>query len=57
MFFAVTNKHINTQTYSVRSTILFKQVVAVIRKKKYFSGETIKIINELLTIFIYKEVF
>src|SRR6266540_5779587 len=53
-FFSVACRNLLAQSYTSRTVALFKQVLANLRKEKELTGGIIEIINELLTILIYK---
>ena len=53
-FFSVTSQNLLAQSYTTRTIALFKQVLAALKEKKGLTGGIFEIINELLTILIYK---
>src|SRR6266498_3416324 len=53
-FFSVMSQNLLAQNYTSRTVALFKQVLANLRKERELIGGIIKIINELLTILVYK---
>ena len=54
IFFAVVSQHLSAQSYTARTVVLFKQILAVVKEKGHISEGTVKIINELLTTLVYK---
>src|SRR6266542_2283134 len=52
-FFSVASRNLLAQSYTSRTVVLFKQVLAALREEKELSEEIIKIINELLTTLVY----
>src|SRR6266540_4106716 len=53
-FFSVASRNLLAQSYTSRTVVLFKQVLANLRKEKELTGGIIEIINELLTTLVYK---
>ena len=53
-FFSVASRNLLAQSYTSRTVVLFKQVLAALREEKELSGGIIEIINELLTTLVYK---
>src|SRR6266540_2560053 len=53
-FFSVACKNLLAQSYTSRTIALFKQVLANLKEERKLTGEIVKIINELLTILVYK---
>ncbi len=53
-FFSVASRNLLAQSYTSRTVVLFKQVLAALREEKKLSGRIIEIINELLTTLVYK---
>src|SRR6266498_2170289 len=53
-FFSVASQNLLAQSYTSRTVTLFKQVLANLREEKELTGGIIEIINELLTILVYK---
>ena len=53
-FFSVTSQNLLAQSYTSRTVALFKQVLVALKKEKEITGGVIEIINELLTILVYK---
>src|SRR6266545_1949248 len=53
-FFSVACRNLLAQSYTSRTVILFKQVLANLREERELTGGIIEIINELLTILVYK---
>ena len=53
-FFSVVSRNLLAQSYTSRTVVLFKQVLAALREEKKLSGRIIEIINELLTTLVYK---
>src|SRR6266496_1922712 len=53
-FFSVASQNLLAQSYTSRIVALFKQVLANLREERELTGGIIKIINELLTILVYK---
>src|SRR6266540_5436546 len=53
-FFSVVNRNLLAQSYISRTVALFKQVLVALKEEKELTGGIIKIINELLTILVYK---
>src|SRR6266498_5581474 len=53
-FFSVACRNLLAQSYTSRTVVLFKQVLANLRKEKELTGGIIEIINELLTTLVYK---
>ena len=53
-FFLVVSQNLLAQSYISRTVALFKQVLVALKKEKGLTGEILKIINELLTTFVYK---
>src|SRR6266545_1510203 len=45
-FFSVASRNLLAQSYTSRTVVLFKQVLAALREKKELSGGIIEIINE-----------
>src|SRR6266540_5493228 len=53
-FFSVASRNLLVQSYTSRTVALFKQVLAALREEKELFGGILEIINELLTILVYK---
>src|SRR6266542_1818212 len=53
-FFSVASQNLLAQSYTSRTVALFKQVLANLKEEKELTRGIIEIINELLTILIYK---
>src|SRR6266540_6687888 len=53
-FFSVANQNLLAQSYTSRIVALFKQVLVALKEEKEITGGIIEIINELLTILVYK---
>ena len=53
-FFSVASRNLLAQSYTSRTVVLFKQVLANLRKERELTGGIIEIINELLTTLVYK---
>src|SRR6266540_6821034 len=53
-FFSVACRNLLAQSYTSKTVVLFKQVLAALREEKELSGGIIEIINELLTTLVYK---
>src|SRR6266511_1029095 len=53
-FFSVASRNLLAQSYTSRTVALFKQVLANLKEEKKLTGGIIEIINELLTILVYK---
>jgi len=53
-FFTIVNQYLLVQSYIARTVVLLKQVLVIIKKKECLSGETVEIINEFLTTFVYR---
>src|SRR6266498_3719223 len=53
-FFSVACRNLLAQSYTSRTVVLFKQVLANLREEKELTGGIIKIINELLMTLVYK---
>src|SRR6266498_2094936 len=53
-FFSIASRNLLAQSYTSRTVALFKQVLANLREERELIGGIIKIINELLTILVYK---
>ena len=53
-FFSVVNRNLLAQSYTARTVALFKQVLAALKEEKGLTGGILEIINELLTILVYK---
>src|SRR6266540_4074343 len=53
-FFSVASRNLLAQSYTSRTVVLFKQVLAALRKKKELSEGILEIINELLTTLVYR---
>src|SRR6266542_1064723 len=53
-FFSVASRNLLAQSYTSRTVVLFKQVLAALREEKELSGGIIEIINKLLTILVYR---
>src|SRR6266540_3213081 len=53
-FFSVACRNLLVQSYTSRTVVLFKQVLANLREEKKLTGGIIEIINELLTTLVYK---
>ncbi len=53
-FFAVANQHLSAQSYTARTVVLLKQVLTALKEEKQLTGGIVEIINELLTILVYR---
>src|SRR6266508_3831358 len=53
-FFSVASQNLLAQSYTSRTVVLFKQVLTSLKEEKELTGGIIEIINELLTILVYK---
>ena len=53
-FFSVASRNLLAQSYTSRTVVLFKQVLANLKEEKELTGGIIEIINELLTTLVYK---
>src|SRR6266498_5499685 len=53
-FFSVASQNLLVQSYISRTVALFKQVLVALKEEKELTGGIIEIINELLTILVYK---
>src|SRR6266498_1929870 len=53
-FFSVASRNLLAQSYTSRTVALFKQVLVALKEEKKITGGIIEIINELLTILVYK---
>src|SRR6266496_5394051 len=53
-FFSVASQNLLVQSYTSRTIALFKQVLVDLKEEKELTGGIIEIINELLTILVYK---
>src|SRR6266498_2688841 len=53
-FFSVASQNLLEQSYTSRTVVLFKQVLANLKEEKELTGGIIEIINELLTTLVYK---
>src|SRR6266511_405982 len=53
-FFSVASRNLLAQSYTSRTVVLFKQVLAALREEKELSEGIIEIINELLTTLVYR---
>jgi len=53
-FFSVASRNLLVQSYTSRTVTLFKQVLAALKEEKELTGGIIEIINELLTILVYR---
>src|SRR6266542_4219900 len=53
-FFSIASQNLLVKSYTSRTVALFKQVIAAIREEKGLTRGILKIINELLTTFVYK---
>src|SRR6266545_1446451 len=53
-FFSVVSRNLLAQSYTSRTVILFKQVLANLREERELTRGIIEIINELLTTLVYK---
>src|SRR6266542_3128626 len=53
-FFSVASRNLLAQSYTSRTIALFKQVLVALKEEKELTGGIIEIINELLTILVYK---
>src|SRR6266498_541806 len=53
-FFSVASQNLLAQSYTSRTVALFKQVLVAIKEEKKITGGVVEIINELLTILVYK---
>src|SRR6266542_6713847 len=53
-FFSVVSRNLLAQSYISRTVALFKQVLVNLKEERELTGGIIKIINELLTILVYK---
>src|SRR6266540_5954270 len=54
IFFSVASQNLLAQSYTSRTVVLFKQVLAALREERKLSKGIIEIINELLTTLVYK---
>src|SRR6266540_2344144 len=54
IFFSVASRNLLAQSYTSRTVALFKQVLVALKEEKEITGGIIEIINELLTILVYK---
>src|SRR6266540_2441123 len=52
-FFSVASRNLLAQSYTGRTVVLFKQVLAALREEKELSGGILEIINELLSTLVY----
>src|SRR6266542_4374814 len=55
-FFSVASRNLLAQSYTGRTVVLFKQVLAALKEERELSGGIIEIINELLSTLVYKYV-
>ena len=53
-FFLIISQNLLAQSYTSRTIALFKQVLAILKEEKGFTGRILEIINELLTTLVYK---
>src|SRR6266508_5728686 len=53
-FFSVASRNLLAQSYTSRTVVLFKQVLANLKEEKELTEGIIEIINELLTTLVYK---
>src|SRR6266542_6554610 len=53
-FFSVASQNLLAQSYTNRTVVLFKQVLANLKEERELTREIIEIINELLTTLVYK---
>ncbi len=53
-FFSIASQNLLVQSYTSRIVALFKQVLVALKEEKGLTRGIIEIINELLTIFVYK---
>src|SRR6266542_2064990 len=53
-FFSVASRNLLVQSYTSRTIVLFKQVLANLREEKELTEGIIEIINELLITLVYK---
>ncbi len=53
-FFSVASRNLLAQSYTGRTVVLFKQVLAALREEKELSKGILEIINELLSTLVYK---
>src|SRR6266540_4310891 len=53
-FFSVTSQNLLVQSYTSRTIALFKQVLVALKEEKGLTEGILEIINELLTILVYK---
>src|SRR6266498_4499477 len=53
-FFSVASQNLLAQSYTSRTVVLFKQVLANLKEEKELTEGIIEIINELLTTLVYK---
>src|SRR6266498_1442871 len=53
-FFSVASRNLLAQSYTSRTVALFKQVLVAFKEEKKLTGGIVEIINELLTILVYK---
>src|SRR6266496_2575921 len=53
-FFSIASQNLLVQSYTSRTVALFKQVLVALKEEKELTGGIIEIINELLTILVYK---
>src|SRR6266545_1296516 len=54
IFFSVASRNLLVQSYTSRTVALFKQVLSALKEEKELIGGIIEIINELLTILVYR---
>src|SRR6266498_4066263 len=53
-FFSIASRNLLAQSYTSKTVVLFKQVLVTFKEEKELTGGIVKIINELLTILVYK---
>src|SRR6266540_3179323 len=53
-FFSVASRNLLAQSYTSKTVALFKQVLVALKKEKDLTEGILEIINELLTILVYK---
>src|SRR6266498_4716837 len=52
-FFSVASRNLLAQSYTRRTVVLFKQVLAALKEERELSGGILEIINELLSTLVY----
>ncbi len=53
-FFSIVSQNLLVQSYTSRTVVLFKQVLATLKEEKGLTGGILEIINELLMTLVYK---